>query len=103
MLTVLPFEGEEEAVELANGVDFGLSANIWTRDVGRMLRMAERLDSGTIWGNTTRLLHPALPFGGFKESGSATRPARARFRQYTAEARLDLYGEDRQGPQWDDR
>jgi acyl-CoA reductase-like NAD-dependent aldehyde dehydrogenase len=104
VLAVLPFEGEDEAVELANGVDFGLSANIWTRDVGRMLRMAERLDSGTIWGNTTRLLHPALPFGGFKDSGIGNASGEGAIHGNTRLKRVSiLYGEDRKGPEWDDR
>jgi aldehyde dehydrogenase (NAD+)/5-carboxymethyl-2-hydroxymuconic-semialdehyde dehydrogenase len=104
VLAVLPFDGEEEAVELANGVDFGLSANIWTRDVGRMLRMADRLDSGTIWGNTTRLLHPALPFGGFKDSGLGNASGEGAIEANTRLKRVSiLYGDDLRGPEWDDR
>ncbi|MDX6470728.1 MAG: phenylacetaldehyde dehydrogenase, partial [Gaiellaceae bacterium] len=69
VLSVIPFDTEEEATAIANSVEFGLSANIWTSDVSRMLRLAERIEAGTIWGNTARLLHPGLPFGGFKDSG----------------------------------
>jgi acyl-CoA reductase-like NAD-dependent aldehyde dehydrogenase len=69
VLSVIPFDSEDEVIDVANSVEFGLSANIWTSDVGRMLRLAERIDAGTIWGNTARLLHPGLPFGGFKDSG----------------------------------
>jgi acyl-CoA reductase-like NAD-dependent aldehyde dehydrogenase len=69
VLSVIAFSDEEEALSVANGVEFGLSASVWTSDVGRMLRMSERLESATVWGNTMRLFHPSLPFGGFKSSG----------------------------------
>jgi acyl-CoA reductase-like NAD-dependent aldehyde dehydrogenase len=69
VLTVLEFDDEEEALELANDVEYGLSANIWTQDSGRLLRMAERVEAGTVWCNTARLYDPALPFGGYKNSG----------------------------------
>jgi acyl-CoA reductase-like NAD-dependent aldehyde dehydrogenase len=69
VLTVQSFDTEDEAVELANDTDYGLAANIWTENAGRMLRVADQLDAGTIWGNTSRVMDPSLPFGGFKESG----------------------------------
>jgi aldehyde dehydrogenase (NAD+)/5-carboxymethyl-2-hydroxymuconic-semialdehyde dehydrogenase len=101
VLAVLPFEGEDEAVELANGVDYGLSANIWTHDIGRMLRLADRIDAGTIWGNTARLLHPALPFGGFKDSGLGGASGDGAIEANTRTKRVSiLYGADRSGPEW---
>jgi acyl-CoA reductase-like NAD-dependent aldehyde dehydrogenase len=101
VLAVLPFEGEDEAVELANAVDYGLSANIWTHDVGRMLRMADRIDAGTIWGNTARLLHPALPFGGFKDSGLGNASGDGAIEANTRTKRVSiLYGGGRSGPEW---
>ena len=69
VLTVLTFDDEEEALALANDVEYGLAAVIWTRDSGRLLRMAERVEAGTVWCNTARLYDPALPFGGYKNSG----------------------------------
>ncbi|MCU1657164.1 MAG: hypothetical protein JWO57_1820 [Pseudonocardiales bacterium] len=69
VLTVQQFTDEAEAVYLANDTAYGLAANIWTENSGRMLRVAGRLDVGTIWGNTSRVMDPALPFGGFKDSG----------------------------------
>jgi acyl-CoA reductase-like NAD-dependent aldehyde dehydrogenase len=102
VLAVLPFEGEEEALALANAVDFGLSANIWTRDVGRMLRLAGQLEAGTIWGNTARLLHPALPFGGFKDSGLGNASGDGAIEANTRLKRVSiLYGADAHGPEWD--
>jgi acyl-CoA reductase-like NAD-dependent aldehyde dehydrogenase len=69
VLAVQEFDTEAEAIRLANDSSYGLAANIWTENVGRMLRIADQLDVGTIWGNTSRVMDPALPFGGFKDSG----------------------------------
>lgn len=69
VLSVQIFRDEDEAVELANETDYGLAANVWTENSGRMLRVAAQLEAGTIWGNTSRVMDPSLPFGGFKDSG----------------------------------
>ena len=99
VLSVFPFDDEEEALELANGVSFGLSANIWTLDVGRMLRIADALNVGTIWGNTARLLHPGLPFGGFKDSGVGNASGEGALEGNTRLKRVSiLYGNDTTGP-----
>ena len=99
VLSVIPFDTEDEAVELANSVEFGLSANIWTSDVGRMLRLADGIDAGTIWGNTARLLHPGLPFGGFKDSGLGNASGEGALEGNTRLKRVSiLYGSEMQGP-----
>ena len=69
VLAVLEFDDEDEAVAMANDSSYGLAANVWTSDVGRMLRVCHQLEVGTIWGNSSRVMDPALPFGGFKDSG----------------------------------
>jgi len=69
VLSVIPFDTEEEAVELANGTRFGLAAGVWTRDVKRAHRVVRRLRAGTVWVNTYRAITFNSPFGGYKESG----------------------------------
>jgi len=69
VVTVAPFDGEDEAVALANHSRYGLAANVWTRDHARGLRMAERLDFGIVWINAWLLRDLRVPFGGTKQSG----------------------------------
>jgi aminomuconate-semialdehyde/2-hydroxymuconate-6-semialdehyde dehydrogenase len=67
--TVWPFRTEAEAVEHANCTPYGLSASLWTRDVNRAHRVAEQLQSGTVWINSWLLRDLRVPFGGVKQSG----------------------------------
>ena len=66
---VIPFEGEEEALRLANDTPYGLSGSIWTRDGARALRMARGIDSGVLSVNSNSSVRVSTPFGGFKQSG----------------------------------
>lgn len=70
-LCVLRFETEEEAVRLANDSKYGLAAGLFTRDLGRTLRLSKQIRSGIQWVNCYRLSSPAVEFGGFGHSGSA--------------------------------
>lgn len=69
VLTAIPFADEAEAVEIANGVQYGLAAYAWTRDLGRGQRLARALDAGMIWINSENNRHLPAPFGGMKASG----------------------------------
>ena len=69
VLCVLPFETEEEAVRLANATEYGLSGSIWTREVGRALRVMRAVKSGVLSVNSPTSVHLEAPFGGFKKSG----------------------------------
>ncbi|WP_061934650.1 aldehyde dehydrogenase [Aureimonas sp. AU22] len=69
VLSIIGFDDEAQAIELANGVAYGLAAGVWTKDVGRLIRMSKALEVGTVWGNTYRTYSFMMPFGGMKRSG----------------------------------
>jgi aldehyde dehydrogenase (NAD+) len=84
VLSVIPFKDADDAVAQGNETFYGLAAAVWTRDVGKALRIARALRAGTVWVNAYNLYDAALPFGGFKESG---------FGRELGQAGLDLYTE----------
>jgi acyl-CoA reductase-like NAD-dependent aldehyde dehydrogenase len=69
VLTVQPFDTEDEAVALANSTPYGLASGLQTRDLARAHRVAARLQAGIVWVNDWAMLDPAIPFGGVKQSG----------------------------------
>jgi betaine-aldehyde dehydrogenase len=69
VITVQTFENEEEAIAKANGVPYALASSVWTKDLGRGLRMSNALDFGCVWINTHIPLVAEMPHGGFKHSG----------------------------------
>jgi len=69
VVCLTPFEAEEEAIRLANETIYGLSGSIWTRDLGRALRVAKSVRAGNLSVNSNHSVHTELPFGGYKQSG----------------------------------
>ncbi|MBT8244078.1 MAG: aldehyde dehydrogenase [Winogradskyella sp.] len=69
VVTTMPFETEEEALELANNVKYGLSATLWTNNLKRTMRMSNDLQAGIVWVNTWMMRDLRTPFGGVKASG----------------------------------
>ena len=69
VLTAIPFKDEDEAVALANDVEYGLAGYLWTNDLGRAISVSDRLEAGMIWVNSENVRHLPTPFGGVKSSG----------------------------------
>lgn len=67
--TFLPYDDEDELLQLMNATPYGLSASLWTNDLGKAMRLIPEIQAGTLWVNMHTLLDPAVPFGGIKASG----------------------------------
>ena len=69
VVTLIPFEDEKDAIRIANDVQYGLMATVWTGDPARSHRVAGRIKAGTVGINTPYTAFPGIPFGGYKQSG----------------------------------
>ncbi|MGH3146989.1 MAG: aldehyde dehydrogenase family protein, partial [Rubrobacter sp.] len=83
VLSVIPFEDEEELVRQANDTEYGLAAGIWTRDIQKAHRVANALRAGTVWVNSYRTLSFNAPFGGYKMSGVGRENGLESIKEYT--------------------
>jgi (Z)-2-((N-methylformamido)methylene)-5-hydroxybutyrolactone dehydrogenase len=82
VLSVIPFDDEDEAVGIANDTIYGLAAGVWTTSMRRALSMSERLEAGTVWVNTYRAVSYMSPFGGYKRSGIGRENGMEAIREY---------------------
>ena len=85
VLSIIPFDDEDEAVAIANDTLFGLAAGVWTTSIKRALTMSQRLEAGTVWVNTYRAVSYMSPFGGYKRSGLGRESGLSAIRQYLQE------------------
>jgi phenylacetaldehyde dehydrogenase len=83
VLVAQRFDDLDEVVRAANDTPYGLGASVWTRDISVMHQLAARIKAGTVWGNCHTMIDPALPFGGFKQSGLGREQAREGVAAYT--------------------
>lgn len=83
VLAVLPFDEDDEAIEMANDSEYGLGASLWTNDLSKAMNLVPRIESGTVWVNAHVLLDPSMPFGGVKQSGMGREFGRAVVEAYT--------------------
>lgn len=83
VVTAIPFSEPEEVVAFANDTVYGLASAVWTRDISKAHRIAAKLRAGTVWINCYNVFDPALPFGGYKQSGWGRENGRAALDLYT--------------------
>ena len=83
VLSVIPFDSEDEALRIANDTPYGLAAGVWTSDLNRAHRMARRLRAGSVWVNYWDGGDMTAPFGGYKQSGNGRDKSLHAFDKYT--------------------
>lgn len=102
VLSIMTFADDDDAIRIANGVDYGLSATVWTKSLDRMLGLADALEVGAVYGNTPRTGDPALAFGGTKQSGVGSAYARGAIEGATREKSVAIRFGESPVMGWDD-
>lgn len=94
VVSILTFQTEEEAIELANDVEYGLAGAVWTENMRQAHRMVDAIRAGTVWVNEYRFIAPNVPFGGYKDSGVGRESGREGLEEYyqTKSVWFDLAG-----------
>jgi acyl-CoA reductase-like NAD-dependent aldehyde dehydrogenase len=83
VMSVLKFSSEEDAYRIANDVEYGLAAGVWTNDLSRAHRATRALRAGTVWVNTYQMVYPSVPYGGVKQSGHGRNLGEASLDEFT--------------------
>ena len=83
VLIAQPYDDLEEVIREANNTVYGLGASVWTSNISKALRVAERIQAGTVWINTHNVVDPNMPFGGYKQSGIGREHGRSAIESYT--------------------
>ncbi len=83
VMSLMPFDTEEEAIALANSSEFGLGSGVFTQNISRAHRVSDRINSGICWVNTYRAISPVAPFGGFNQSGYGREAGQEAILDYT--------------------
>jgi betaine-aldehyde dehydrogenase len=90
VMSVLRFRTESEAIAMANDVDYGLTAAVWTRDIDRALRVAQAVQAGYVWVNGVGTHYRGVPYGGLKNSGTGREEGLGELLSYTEEKVINL-------------
>jgi aldehyde dehydrogenase (NAD+) len=95
VLSVIPFDDDEEAIEIANDTQYGLAAGVWSQNIKTVFTLAQRLEAGTVWINSYRATSYLSPFGGYKRSGIGRESGLTAIREYLQEKSvwIDTVGE----------
>lgn len=84
VLSIIPFDSEEEAIAIGNDTKYGLASGIWTTNLSRAMRVSKAISAGTVWVNTYRAIAVQAPFGGFRDSGYGRERGEVALDEFTA-------------------